>query len=730
LLLGGSAVEVTSNIGTGILVDTAGDVVSYGSAPGLIIDPSAGNSSTIGATSSGAAGLLINGSVRGDGIYDNIAATAIQIGGGGGTVTITNGITNVGTVSATAYAADATAISIQSGATVGTLTNSGTITSTVNFGADGKTGGTATAILDNGGALSAITNTGTITATSANGPAVAFNLTGDSTFVTLTQNAASSTATTASSITGSILFGSKGAALDLNSGILAGSVTFGDALNNSVTINNGAILGGSVTQASGGQLALTINNGRFSNESLSGLKLSSLTVGASGQIDFAADPLTGKNGSADVVGAVMIANGAKIGLNIDSQLIAPQTFQLIQVTGSGSLVGQSSFLLGDVPYFYDAKIITDVGDGTISVSVRDRTFAEAGVLGSASAYNAIFNASYVDPGIRDAFDAAGSQPAFKRLFQQMLPSYNGGLFEVLSQGADALSRTEAGNSIVESATRSGGWAQQFGFGAEQSTNSAPGYHGGGLGFAFGWETPASPISTWGVSVSYMRASVSDFNTGPDNQEIGTAYSAGVYWREIDGAFRTDASINAGVAELNSTRNFAGADLTGTAVTRSNSAAWTGGLANAHLGVSYEQPLGAFYVKPSLAGDFFMLYEGSHAERGGGSGFDLNVDSSTGKQGAVTGGLAFGMQLGDKEFSWRPEVMAGYKQVFGGADDVSAAFDGGSSFTLNPASQKGGAIAHVGIHGGNKYSDFAFEAGGEDRGDYKSFDGRVVARFQF
>ena len=78
---------------------------------------------------------------------------------------------------------------------------------------------------------------------------------------------------------------------------------------------------------------------------------------------------------------------------------------------------------------------------------------------------------------------------------------------------------------------------------------------------------------------------------------------------------------------------------------------------------------------------------------------------------MTGGLAFGMQLGDKEFSWRPEVMAGYKQVFGGADDVSAAFDGGSSFTLNPASQKGGAIAHVGIHGGNKYSDFAFEAGG-------------------
>lgn len=729
-LLGGSAVSVTADIKGGILVDTSGDVVSYGSAPALIIDPATGNSATIGATSTGAAGLLINGSVHGNGIYDTISATAIQIGGAGGTVAVTNGITNIGTVSATSYAANATAISIGSGATVTSLTNSGTISSTVNFGQDtnAAVGGTATAVLVNGGALSTITNTGTITATTANGQAIAFDLTGNTTFVTLTQGASAST--TASSITGDILFGSKGAALNLDSGTLTGAVSFGNSLNNTLTIDNGAILGGSVSQAAGGQLALDIKDGRFSNESLGSLTLKSLSVSSTGQIDFATDPLTGKNGSADVVGAVLIASGAKIGLNIDAQLTAPQTFQLIQVTGTGTLIGQPSFLLGDVPYFYDAKIITDAAGGTISVSVRDRTFAEAGVLGSASAYNAVFSASYLDPSIRNVFDAAGTQPAFRRLYQQMLPSYNGGLFEVLSQGADALARTEAGNAIVETGTRSGGWAQQFGFGAEQSTNAAPGYHGGGLGFAFGWETPASPISTWGISVSYMRASVSDFNTGPDNQEIGTVYSAGVYWREVDGPFRTNASINAGVAEMNSTRNFSGADLTGTAVSLSNSAAWTGGIADAHLDVSYEQPLGAFYVKPSVAGDFFMLYEGSRAERGGGSGFDLNVDSSTGKQGAVTGGLSFGMQLGDKDFSWRPEVMVGYKQVFGGADDITAAFAGGSSFTLSPASQDGGAIAHVGIHGGNKYSDFAFEAGGEDRGDYRSFDGRVVARFQF
>jgi hypothetical protein len=89
-----------------------------------------------------------------------------------------------------------------------------------------------------------------------------------------------------------------------------------------------------------------------------------------------------------------------------------------------------------------------------------------------------------------------------------------------------------------------------------------------------------------------------------------------------------------------------------------------------------------------------------------------------------------MQFGDRDFTWRPEVMVGYKQIFGGPDTVVAQFAGGSSFSVSPESQQGGAIAHIGIHGGNKYSDFAFEAGGEDRGQYRGLDGRIVARFQF
>jgi hypothetical protein len=165
--------------------------------------------------------------------------------------------------------------------------------------------------------------------------------------------------------------------------------------------------------------------------------------------------------------------------------------------------------------------------------------------------------------------------------------------------------------------------------------------------------------------------------------------------------------------------------------RSAQAAWTGGVAQAHLGISYEQPLGGdFFIKPSVAGDYFVLYQGSRSEHNGGNAFDLNVASNTDKQGSVTGGVTAGMQFGDRDFTWRPEVMVGYKQIFGGPDTTVAQFAGGSAFSLSPASQDSGPVAHVGVHGGNKYSDFAVEAGGEDRGDYRAFDGRVVARFQF
>src|SRR5215469_14889156 len=126
--------------------------------------------------------------------------------------------------------------------------------------------------------------------------------------------------------------------------------------------------------------------------------------------------------------------------------------------------------------------------------------------------------------------------------------------------------------------------------------------------------------------------------------------------------------------MNSTRNFSGIDLTGTPVQRMANADWSGAVAEAHLGVSYEEQLDdEWFIRPSISGDYFLLYQGGRSEHNGGSGFDLSVHSATDSQGSVTGAVAVGTQFGDRDFMWRPEVMVGYKEVFGGPDTVLAQF---------------------------------------------------------
>jgi hypothetical protein len=735
----GSAILIQSNVGGGVLLDAsstvAASVVTLGSAPTLQIGGPAGSSTEIGAGANGA-GLYINAnsaytaSITANGIYDNINATAIQVGGLGGTAKIDGGINNLGTISATAYAANATAISYRAGALTTTLTNSGTIEAIVSYGQNGNinTGGTATAILDAAGALSKITNTGAIVASSASGSAIAMNFTGSTNPVSVLQSPSGTV--NAPSITGDILFGSGASSLELDAGTLAGNVSYGAGAD-TLTLTNGVQMTSAITQQSGGTLALNVASGHLVNTSLTNLNLSSLTLGATGQVDFAVDPVHGVNGSATVLGAVAISSGAKVGIDLLSKLTAPETVTLIQTDTAGALAGQPTVSLGQIPYFYTASLTTNPAAGTISLGINDRAFAQTGLPGSAGAYSAIFTTYNNDPGIFNTFNNAITQPQFKSVYQQVLPNYSGGLFEMLSEGAGALVEAQANNQVVQRGDRSGGWAQQIGFGATQNSSRAPGYYGGGLGFAFGWENPASPISTIGYSVAYMRGSVSDENGGPNNQQIGTLYTAGVYWRETDGDFHANASFNAGIAELGSNRNFDGNYFDGTTFARNASSHWTGGMGNAHLGLDYEQALGDdYYIRPSISGDYFMLYEGAHGDHNGGSALDLNYASNFGKQGSATGALTFGTRIGEG-FIWRPELTVGYKDVFGGPSDTVAQFvSGGSSFTLTPPDQKGGALAKIGVHGGDKYTDIAFEAGGEDRGDYKALSGQLVARFNF
>lgn len=242
---GGSAVSIGADIGKGLLLSAAptplsttnldqdGDgvpdamqgtanVASYGAAPALQIGSTV-RSVTLGAVGVGANayGLVIQGSVTADGVYDPlitpnlpavVPATAIQIGGTGDlAATLVGGLHNTGSIGANAYQADATAIHLGVGANVAALVNDGsiaatstqvnaattatgtnpvipapvavnvagilidpgaTVTSIANsrsiaatISGEGGVGGTAAGIMDNSGSVTSVDNTGNIAAT-------------------------------------------------------------------------------------------------------------------------------------------------------------------------------------------------------------------------------------------------------------------------------------------------------------------------------------------------------------------------------------------------------------------------------------------------------------------------------------------------------------------------------------------------------------------------------------
>lgn len=150
--------------GDGILDDNEGtaSLTTYGSAPALAIGASAGDI-VIGAYGSGdtAYGLINQGTITAAGVFDDVAATAVLIGGGSGSTTIEGGILNEGSISASASEANATALRLAAGANTPSLVNSGSIIATsTTEGLD-----TTTALqVDAGAALPSITNSGTISA--------------------------------------------------------------------------------------------------------------------------------------------------------------------------------------------------------------------------------------------------------------------------------------------------------------------------------------------------------------------------------------------------------------------------------------------------------------------------------------------------------------------------------------------------------------------------------------
>ena len=154
LVLSSTNADLDNN-GVADALQGTGQIASYGSAPALQIGV-AGLTANIGQGTNSSAngyGLVIQGTVIGNGVFDQItspnlpnpvSATALQIGAPAtlatatapaepaAVVNIAGGVHNTGGIDAQSYQADATAIHIYGGAATPTIVNDGLISAQIS----------------------------------------------------------------------------------------------------------------------------------------------------------------------------------------------------------------------------------------------------------------------------------------------------------------------------------------------------------------------------------------------------------------------------------------------------------------------------------------------------------------------------------------------------------------------------------------------------------------------
>ncbi|MDO9430792.1 MAG: autotransporter domain-containing protein [Phenylobacterium sp.] len=787
LLIGGPAVRVRGDVQGGIIIDappadldpkdadedkdgipdaseTTGTITSFGSAPGMLIGSESRDVQVgVGGTGSNAYGLNIKGTVQGLGVYDGVAAKAIQIGGLGGKVNIDGGVRVSGGVAATAVkagaiglqlgagvttpkilveggsikanstsadAVDVRALQIDSGASVNYLGNSGTIAAGVS-GAKGS----ATAVLDASGSLRLIENVNAITAvvapsdsTIVTGRAVALDLRANTAGVTVRQGP-NAVSTVTPTIIGDVLFGSGAARLELLSGVLNGAVAFGSGAD-TLVIDGGAAMTGALTDAGGG-LTVNIAKGRLTATNTGAINLTSLSLGATGELVLTADAAAGKSTTLNVAGAANLATGSKVGLRFASKLDAPTTFTLIKAgTLTAGAIDQS--LLGSTPWLYKAELRVDGAQNSLLADVRRRTASEAGLNSAeAAAYDAIYANFDRDATVSGALLSKTDGTSFAKLYDQFLPDFSGGLFHTLAAASDATGRAvdEDKGVMTDEGVRI--WTQEIAFLVKRDIDRSASYDANGFGLAGGVEAPSTNFGTLGLMTSFANVNVDDTFAAAAETLGGQVFSAGVYWRDSVGGLTANLGLTGGYASLKSTRVVSDPAAGLNRSARSN---WNGGTFSAHGGLSYLLGAGRFFAKPQVSADYFLLKEDGRTENGGGDAVNLRIDKRSSDQLSAFAGVTFGARFGEESaFVWIPELTAGWRQAAGdGAGVTTASFvAGGPAFSLEaPDLSGGGPVVRLGLRGQGKYFDFAVEGGGEFRDDYEAYDGRVIVRFLF
>lgn len=751
-------------------------VTVVGGAPAIQIG-AAGRDVTLGAVGTGADayGMVNRGLISANGLFDNVNATALRIGVDDGySATINDGIRNQGEIIAVAAQGNATAIHMAAGAQTPTINNSGTIrasttskdehnaeairldagsslTSLTNSGtiqAD-LTGnkGSVTAINDATGTLTSVTNTRYIIANitpaensqAVTGTATAINASNNTSGFTYVQDGVAGGVTetnpdtdkdgvpdSAEPVTvGDILLGSGSDLVDIRNGTVRGDISFGagaDTLN----ISGGAHVTGAINSGDG-QLNIDIAKGTLDARQTSTANVTGLNVGAESTLIVTLDPATSNSGGFNVSGTANIADGASLGVRFNSLINEESRFTIIDADTLN--IGNVDDLLLDEnsPYAYVVKAGADQTAGQVYVDARRRTAAEAGMNGVESqAYDVLYNGLADNEVIRNALLGQTSREGFFDIYEQMLPDHSGGALMSMASGVDAVTRALTGRNASAAEGETSAWVQEINFYADKDKTDSYGFRSEGFGVAGGIERGTS-LGAVGLSVAFTSSDIEDPESAAEEVLSANLLEMGLYWRAQGQAWTTWARAAGGYAWMNATRR-----LVADGVNLKNESDWNGFTLSAAAGASYEKHFGRLNVRPEIYGEYFSLSEDARTEKGGGDGFDLEINDRDGH--IASGVAAVNIGYGFGQDGWiRPEVRIGYRHNFSvdTGETVARFASGGEYFRLQADGVEGGGpILGFRLNVGNDLGMLSITGDAELLEDYVRYTLLLRASFKF
>ncbi|HYF23721.1 MAG TPA: autotransporter outer membrane beta-barrel domain-containing protein [Caulobacteraceae bacterium] len=673
---------------------------------------------------------------------------------------------------------DAVALLVGAGASAPDLNISGAVRAAV---AGEK--GDAVAVRDLSGSITTVLNTGQVSAvlvatddandaddtnTDASdevvtGKGIAFDLQANTTGVTFTQNGLTDGDDNSDgqpdadadgdgvddnnepAITGAILLGSGADNVNILNGTVTGDIAFGAGADTLVVNGGGALVRGALFD-SDGQLAVnlvkgTLENGFRANDATanpndyiaSRINISSLNVGADGDLVVTLDPASGQTSGFNVSGTATFADGAGLGVRFTDLLTAPTQFTVVQAGTLNVDVTKLDLaaLAGNTPFLFVATPGADLANNRLYVDVARRTAAQAGMSqAQAAAFDPFYSALATDQQIRNAFLAQVTSEEFFALYEQILPEHSGAPLLSLAAGTDAVTRALSDRRPTSEAGETTAWLQEINFQAEKDRTESEGFTSEGFGIAGGIER-GGPLGALGVSLAFTSSDLEDPSSVGDENLTARLLELGVYWRATGEHWRTWARAAGGYASFDSVRQFS-ADT----VVRRNESDWSGWSVAAGAGASYEVAIGRWFARPEITADYFRLSEDAHEETGGGAGFDLSIDEREGQILVASAMLNVGGRFGE---SWwfAPELRVGYRQYLSSdAGETIARFRNaggtpGDAFTLVPGEIDGGGLV-VGFRlmSGGSMGFFAVEGDAQMLDDYVRYSLLLRASFRF